>query len=124
MKDVHLFLEVIPQVCLQAANDPHPFQVFHKYLFSIYRYSVVCVVAFSRSHDIAIQVMDHEKDAMWLGTPLSFNMAVLERGEKMAMVRLAAGETEAFLTWEAACVLNPTVAAAAAAATSVAASQM
>ncbi|KAK9865775.1 hypothetical protein WJX84_010060 [Apatococcus fuscideae] len=69
-------------------------------------------------------VMDHEKDAMWLGTPLSFNMAVLERGEKMAMVRLAAGETEAFLTWEAACVLNPTVAAAAAAATSVATSQM
>ena len=62
-----------------------------------------------------LQVADHTDRALWMGPQLGFNMAILERAEEAGLKELAAGKSEAAYIWEAACMLNESVAEAAAA---------
>lgn len=67
-----------------------------------------------------LQVADHTDNAIWLGPQLDLNMAPLERAEKAGLAKLAAGKDEAAYIWEAACMLNESVAEASAAETAAA----
>ena len=52
-------------------------------------------------------------NGLWMGDPVPFNEAFLKLGEGRFQARLAAGEPEAYLTWEAAIQPKPDEKAAA-----------
>ena len=60
-----------------------------------------------------MQRADHVENGLWLGVPVPFNDAFLKRGEDRFQARLAAGEPEGYLTWEAAVHPRPDQKAAA-----------
>ena len=65
-----------------------------------------------------MQVADHTDNALWLGPQLGFNLGILERAERASIDEMAAGKPKATYIWEAACMLNDSVAEAAAVSTS------